>query len=97
MGLGVVELIIDIEQRFGIEIPDPVANRLRTPRQLIDHVCALVGASEDGECVSQHAFYVARGAHASAVAETIRQLIRAHSGIQSFSDDDDLVRDLDMG
>jgi len=32
MGLDGVELIIGVEERFGIAIPDAVAGRLRTPR-----------------------------------------------------------------
>jgi phosphopantetheine binding protein len=62
MGLALVEIIIDVEQRFGIEIPDPVAVQLRTPRALIDHVCSLVQAVDDEKCVSQQAFYVTRRA-----------------------------------
>lgn len=62
MGLGFVELILETEERFGIGIPDPVAGKLRTPRQLIDHVVAAVGATDEGPCATQHAFYRVRGA-----------------------------------
>jgi acyl carrier protein len=67
MGLALVEIIIDVEQRFGVEIPDRVAAQLRTPRALIDHVCSLVQAVDDEKCVSQQAFYVTRRALVDAV------------------------------
>jgi acyl carrier protein len=92
MGLELVEIIIDIEQRFGIDIPDRVAGQLRTPRQLIDHVCTRLGASDDDDLASPPSRHARRE-----VEETIRQIIREQAGIQSFSDDEDFVRDLDMG
>jgi acyl carrier protein len=67
MGLELVEIIIDVEQRFGVEIPDRVASQLRTTRALIDHVCSLVQAVDDERCVSQQAFYVTRRALVDAV------------------------------
>lgn len=84
MGLGFVELKVSVEQRFGIAIPDDVARRLRTPRQLIDHVCGLVGeVAGDGRCVSQHAFYLTRRVLMSA-AELPRAGIRPGTPLESI-------------
>ena len=38
MGLDAVELIVAYEEAFGIEITDVAAARMRTPRDVIDHV-----------------------------------------------------------
>lgn len=38
MGLDAVELVLAFEEEFGIAIPDPVAEKMRTPRDVIDFV-----------------------------------------------------------
>jgi acyl carrier protein len=45
MGLDAVELALAIEETFGIDLPDADTAKLTTPRKLIDHVCARVGAA----------------------------------------------------
>lgn len=60
MGLGAVELVMAVEARFGIEIPDADAAAITTPRKLIDSVCAKVGAKDQAKCVSQRSFYRVR-------------------------------------
>lgn len=60
MGLGAVELLMDVEQRFGIEIPDAEAQHVDTPGKLIDLVHAKVGRGAGGKCVSQRSFYRVR-------------------------------------
>ncbi len=45
MGLGGVELVIAIEETFGITISDADAEGLVTPRILIDYVISAVGSA----------------------------------------------------
>ena len=38
MGLDIVEMVMEVESVFGVEIPDAVAERLRTVGDLYDYV-----------------------------------------------------------
>lgn len=63
MGLDCVELVISIEQSFGIQVPDEVAARLETPGLVIDYIHRLQAhGSSDPACLSQRAFYRLRKA-----------------------------------
>ena len=66
MGLDIVEFVIAVEGALDINIPDKDAERLETPRMLIDYLCQRLAATERGEvnCLSQRAFYRARRATA---------------------------------
>lgn len=64
MGLDLVELTLETERHFGIEIPDAAAATIRTPRQLAAFVASQLAARDalaPGPCLSQHAFYRLRG------------------------------------
>jgi acyl carrier protein len=74
MGLDTVELLIEVEECFGVAITDESAAQLTTPRQLASHVAKLLAAqSPEGRsakantCLSQRAFYRLRRA---LIAET---------------------------
>jgi len=61
MGLDLVELIIRIEDTFGIQIPDRLATGLTTPRKVTDFILSQVEVSKDSRsCLSQKAFYSLR-------------------------------------
>jgi hypothetical protein len=62
MGLELVELILAVEERFEIHIPDKDAARLNNTRKLIDYVSARVSLAGGlaRECASQRAFYTVR-------------------------------------
>ena len=63
MGLDGVELVMAVEEEFGLEISDADAEKLRTPRDLIDVVCTkMADVKPGGVCQSQHAFYKLRRA-----------------------------------
>lgn len=64
MGLDIVEFVIAVEGALDIHIPDKDAERLETPRMLIDYLSQRLGATGQGEvnCLSQRAFYRARRA-----------------------------------
>ena len=60
MGLDTVELVIRIEEAFGIAIPDDVAATLTTPRHVKFYVLSQLKRSEQSSCMSQQAFYLLR-------------------------------------
>ena len=57
MGLDLVELVIRIEDAFGISIPDHVAAELTTPRQVTEYVLSQLKLGNRSACMSQQAFY----------------------------------------
>lgn len=61
MGLDGVEMLLDVEQTFGISIADAEAESLLTPRALISLVCNKLNASSDSvSCPSIAAFCLLR-------------------------------------
>jgi acyl carrier protein len=74
MGLDSVELVMAFEEAFGIEIPDPIAAELTTPRQVIDYVAARVGVAPRPACLSQRGFHVVRRALTDRFRHPRRQL-----------------------
>src|SRR5262245_7849642 len=45
MGLDLVEFVMEVEERFGVRIPDADATALTTPRKLIDYLAARLDAA----------------------------------------------------
>lgn len=64
MGLDLVELVVAVEERFEIEIPDTDASELATPRQLIDYLVTCLNANSvaSAQCYSQLGFHRVRRA-----------------------------------
>lgn len=81
MGLEIVELIMKVEETFGIAIPDAEASGLTTPRHVVDYV---FGRVED------------RGMTREQVADIVRQVIVEQTGIKNFSDADEFVSDMHL-
>ncbi len=69
MGLDTVELVMAFEEAFGIDIPNPVAERLVTPRAVVDYVCMRVPLAPSGPCATQRTFYQLRRAMRAAVGD----------------------------
>jgi hypothetical protein len=60
MGLDLVELVMSVEEHFGIDIPDRDVVNLRTPGHLIEYVAARVPPAillSSAACSTQQAFY----------------------------------------
>jgi hypothetical protein len=57
MGLDGVEIVMRIEETFGIEIPDKIAQQILTPAALVDFIAANVPCEPTEECLSQQLFY----------------------------------------
>ena len=75
MGLDVVELVIATEEAFQIAIPDEAAEKILTPRELVDYVCSRIGGDLRALCLEQRAFYRLRAA-TMRVFKTQREAVR---------------------
>jgi hypothetical protein len=62
MGLDAVEILLAVEDRFAISIPDVVASEIRTVGELSDFVCSLIATDPRRDCLTQRVFYRLRGA-----------------------------------
>ena len=61
MGLDTVELVMRIEDTFGIAIPDETASRLVTPDDVADFIMTQVEVSDEPlPCLSQRTFHILR-------------------------------------
>jgi len=62
MGLDGVEILMAVEERFGISIPDEEAEITFTPGKLINLVLTKVRQADFSQCESRRAFYALRRA-----------------------------------
>ncbi|HEX6880884.1 MAG TPA: hypothetical protein VF135_11005 [Terriglobales bacterium] len=60
MGLDGVELVMAVEEKFGIQIADEEAQNIRTPRQFYDAVEKKIRTVPADVCLTQRAFYLLR-------------------------------------
>ena len=60
MGLDGVELVMSLEEAFGIQITDEEATNCRTPRMVIDVIFSKLKTADEHVCRSQRAFYTIR-------------------------------------
>jgi len=96
MGLDSVELVMALEEEFGVRIPDSEAERMLTPRRVIDWMCA---QQEQGALFSVPGSKPPSGFHVftrEQIAERVREVVREQLGIEEFSDDDRFIEDLRM-
>ncbi len=68
MGLDGVELVMAVEEKFGIQIADEEAQNIRTPRQFYDTVEKKIRTVPADVCLTQRAFYLLRRAFRSELA-----------------------------
>ena len=62
MGLDSVELVMAVEEAFGIAIEDRDAEQMRTPGHIIEYVLTKAGRSNDAACLTQRSFHRLRAA-----------------------------------
>jgi acyl carrier protein len=62
MGLDTVELVMALEEQFGIELKDDDWVRVRTPGDIIDIIVGKVQSADAATCMSRRAFYALRRA-----------------------------------
>lgn len=60
MGLDAVELVMEVEEQFGIEIDDREAEKTLTVGELYEVVLGKCGKMTSNSCVKQRAFYALR-------------------------------------
>jgi hypothetical protein len=88
MGLDIVELVIRIEETFSIQIPDPVASELTTPRKVTDFILTQVEETPVPlPCLSQKAFYLLRRGFVQHLAFT-RQQFRPDTTLREIIPDE---------
>jgi acyl carrier protein len=62
MGLEAVEILMEVEEAFDITIEDAEAEKMRTPRDLIESVLGRVNRVDSAACLTQRAFNLLRRA-----------------------------------
>lgn len=62
MGLDLVEFVMAVEDRFGIELSDDEAMHSETPSKLIDLIYSKVGQGSSKSCLTSRVFYSVRKA-----------------------------------
>lgn len=80
MGLEAVEIVIAVEERFGIEISNAEAMACTTPGQLVDVVMRKLPQGAEGSCASRRGFHLLRSALVE-VAGVPRTTIRPDSAL----------------
>ena len=71
MGLDAVELVIEIEERFGITLRQDEAARIVTVEDLTNLILARIAARDSSGCATRSAFYALR--------KQVRELLRSES------------------
>ena|SRR5688572_1101233 len=62
MGLDSVEFVLGVEEAFQLAIPDADAERMLTPRDVVEYISARLGPVSSRVCLEQRAFYRLRRA-----------------------------------
>ena len=62
MGLEAVEIVMAVEEKFGISIPDEDAEKFATPGDMTDYIFGKVQHADLTTCLSQRAFHLLRQA-----------------------------------
>jgi hypothetical protein len=90
MGLDLVEFVLAVETSFGVEIPDPDAERLMTPRDVVEFLAGCLAAAESTApaCLTQRAFHRTRTAMARRFGVDGRALRPATSLLDVLPADD---------
>jgi acyl carrier protein len=86
MGLDSVELVMAVEEAFGIAIPDADAAKMITPEMMITYVQNAVASCPE---------HSQRWTH-DELRHVIRQIISEKLCVKNFNDTDEFVRDLGL-
>ena len=90
MGLDSVELVMAVEEEFGISIPDADAQKMLTPKEVIN----FVESRRDLDSLPQPKGNTSR----AEIAKTVKRLVIEQLGIPEavYGEDKEFVRDLGM-
>jgi acyl carrier protein len=86
MGLDAVELVMAVEETFGIAIPEADAAKMITPAMMIEYVQNAVAS-----CPERSQRWTN-----DEVRRVIRQIISEKLCVKNFNDTDEFVRDLGL-
>jgi acyl carrier protein len=84
MGLEGVELVMALEEGFGVTITDAEAEASVTPAAVIDLIFGKLRASDERVCVSQRAFYLLRKGLARTLGVS-RRSVALGADVRSFA------------
>ncbi|MBS2008934.1 MAG: hypothetical protein JST01_17925 [Cyanobacteria bacterium SZAS TMP-1] len=62
MGMDSIELVLEIEQEFGIEIPDNIAEQITTVGEMYEFLKERLHSTPPAHCMTQRMFYKVRKA-----------------------------------
>lgn len=62
MGLEIVQVVMGFEEEFEVEIPDEAAEKMETPRHVLDYLMARLPMVPSEACETQRTFYRLRQA-----------------------------------
>ena len=88
MGLEFVEFVMTLEEEFKVDIPDKVAQDLRTSRKVYEWLIHELRAD------NTNAIPFGKAWTREQIIQRTRELIRDQFGVEKFSDDDHFVEDL---
>ena len=83
MGLDSVELILSIEEKFGVEISDEEASRILTVGQMQGLILSKLNLSEERNCLTQQAFHLVRKSATTAFGVS-RKALKPDTLLDSF-------------
>ena len=83
MGMDGLELVLEVEETFGVEIDDAAAERILTVGELWDYICARVDFAPAATCATASAFYKLRRTLGETIGGNRRQL-RASTPLDSL-------------
>jgi acyl carrier protein len=83
MGLDGVELVMALEESFGVTITDAEAEACATPGAVTEMIFGKLRTSDEQECVSQRAFYLLRNGLTRTLGVSRRSVVLA-ADIRSF-------------
>lgn len=83
-----VEFVMAVEDSFAVDIPDSDAEKIITPRILVDYLLSRLPTTDSGYCLSQRTFYKLRQATCAELGLT-RNAIRPSSSLATLFPQDD--------
>ena len=88
MGLDGVELVLRIEEEFGIEITDAEAGTATTVGKVYDLVMSKIGDGNENRCLTMSAFYRTRKAIVAALG-IAKQSVRPSTEMNALIAEED--------
>ncbi len=85
MGLDAIEIVMAVEERFAVSIPDEDATKATTPRLLVDRVMRKLTSSQSHKAWSREQ-----------VSEIVMGIIVEQTGKTDFTEDSSFVNEINI-